>query len=186
LMQAVIERSDAQGYTGVRLVQTAYHMRSLSLYTKLGFVSREELVVMNGAPDVSSPQRYDIRPLTKSDIARCNQLCIDVHGFHRGAEIEDGIAAKTAFIAERDGGIQAYSSGLGYFGHSVAQSNDALCALIAQAPHLPTLGLLVPVRNYAVFRWCLDHGMRAMQTMTLMTRGIYQDPDGPYLPSILY
>jgi hypothetical protein len=28
--------------------------------------------------------------------------------------------------------------------------------------------------------------MRAVMTMMLMTRGIYQEPDGPYLPSILY
>jgi len=186
LMHAVVERSDERGFPGVRLVQTAYHMRSLALYTKLGFVSREELVVMNGTPIDAQAARYHVRPLNQSDIPRCNRLCIEVHGFHRGGELEQAISAKTAFAAERDGEIRAYTSGLGYFGHSIAETTDALCALISSAPHMPTLGLLIPVRNYDLFRWCLDHGMRAVQTMTLMTRGIYQHPDGPYLPSILY
>ncbi len=141
---------------------------------------------MNGKPTDQHAARYRVRPLEKADLARCNQLCMNVHGFHRGREVEDGIAAKNAFVAERDDGICAYTSGLGYFGHSVAEHTDALCSLIAQAPHMHTLGILVPVRDYQLFRWCLDHGMRAVQTMTLMTRGLYQDPDGPYLPSILY
>src|SRR6185312_4730479 len=37
LMEAVITRSDERNFPGVRLVQAGYHMRSLSLYTKLGF-----------------------------------------------------------------------------------------------------------------------------------------------------
>src|ERR1700730_17661355 len=45
LMQTVMERAAARNYPGVRLVQAAYHRRSLSLYTKLGFESREPLRV---------------------------------------------------------------------------------------------------------------------------------------------
>jgi predicted N-acetyltransferase YhbS len=186
LMRAVIERSDERGFVGVRLIQTAYHMRSLSLYTKLGFVACEELVVMNGTPADPQASRYHVRPVTKTDIAHCNRLCIDVHGFHRGVELEQAIPAQTAYVAERDGSIRAYTSGLGYFGHSVAESTDALCALLAQAPHMPTLGALIPIRNHQLFRWCLEHGMHSVQTMTLMARGIYQEPRGPWLPSILY
>jgi hypothetical protein len=89
-------------------------------------------------------------------------------------------------VAERDGGIRAYTSGLGYFGHTVGASNDAIAALLAKAPHLPTLGILVPIRNDALFRWCLEHGMRGIMTMTLMSRGLYQEPQGPYLPSVTY
>jgi hypothetical protein len=50
---------------------------------------------------------------------------------------------------------------------------------------MPSLGMLVPVRNYALFRWCLDRGMRVVLTMTLMSRGLYQDPVGAFLPSVL-
>ena len=45
LMEAVLERARQQGISTVRLVQAAYHSRSLSLYTKLGFVVREPLVL---------------------------------------------------------------------------------------------------------------------------------------------
>jgi GNAT superfamily N-acetyltransferase len=186
LMQAVIDRSDRRGLAGVRLVQTAYHMRSLSLYTKLGFAAREELVVVNGTPVDSGAARCRVRPMSQTDIPLCNRLCMDIHGFHRGGELAQAIAANFAFVAERDGEIRAYTSGLGYFGHSVAETMDALTALMVQAPHLHTLGLLIPVRNHQLFRWCLDHGMRAVQAMTLMTRGLYQEPAGTYLPSILY
>ena len=36
-MAAVLQRAAAKNFPGVRLVQAAYHNRSLSLYTKLGF-----------------------------------------------------------------------------------------------------------------------------------------------------
>ncbi|HKE38038.1 MAG TPA: GNAT family N-acetyltransferase [Candidatus Baltobacteraceae bacterium] len=186
LMDAIIERSDARGFPGVRLLQAAYHMRSLSLYTKLDFVSREEMVVMNGVPADPGLESYAVRPMTLEDIDACNELCIAVHGFHRGGELPSAIEAGNAFVAERDGGIVGYTSGLGYFGHSIGETTDAICALLAFAPHMQSPGILMPVRNYRLFRWCLDHGMRAVMTMTLMTRGLYQDPDGPYLTSILY
>src|SRR6516165_383716 len=37
LMGAVIERAAKRKFAGVRLVQAAYHNRSMSLYTRLGF-----------------------------------------------------------------------------------------------------------------------------------------------------
>jgi len=186
LMDAVIARSDERGFPGVRLVQAAYHMRSLSLYTKLGFASREQLAVMQGVPADQSTNRYTVRQMTDGDLPSCNALCAAVHGFHRGQELREAVTAGFAYIAERDGAIHAYTSGLGFFGHSVGHATDAICALLAQAPHLPSPGILVPTRNFELFHWCLSHGMRATMTMTLMTRGLYQTPDGPYLPSILY
>jgi hypothetical protein len=35
-------------------------------------------------------------------------------------------------------------------------------------------------------RWCLGEGLRITQTMTLMTMGLYNQPDGVWLPSVLY
>src|SRR5262245_43193011 len=48
LMGAVLDRVNEKRYAGVRLVQAAWHGRSMSLYTKLGFIVREPLVVMQG------------------------------------------------------------------------------------------------------------------------------------------
>lgn len=47
-------------------------------------------------------------------------------------------------------------------------------------------GILVPTRNAELFRWCLQHGLRVVEPMTLMTVGLYNEPAGSYLPSILY
>jgi hypothetical protein len=109
-----LRRAQAEGFPAVRLVQAAYHSRSLALYTKLGFDAREELVTLQGAP------------------------------------------------------------------------SDALKALIAAAPEFGGPGFNLPVRNGDLFRWALDRGLRVVQTMTLMTRGLYNEPRSPYLPSILY
>jgi len=48
LMQAVLTRAVERKFAGVRLLQAAYHNRSLSLYVKLGFVVREPLPACRG------------------------------------------------------------------------------------------------------------------------------------------
>src|SRR5215472_6853973 len=48
LMQAAIDHFAAANVSGMRLVQAAYHNRSLCLYTRLGFQTREPLSVMQG------------------------------------------------------------------------------------------------------------------------------------------
>jgi len=40
-MEAVLEQAKQRGFAGVRLMQAAFHNRSLSLYTKLGFDVQE-------------------------------------------------------------------------------------------------------------------------------------------------
>src|ERR671927_520242 len=50
LMQAVMDRATERRFPGVRLVQIAWHYRSLALYTKLGFDTRETLSAMQGTP----------------------------------------------------------------------------------------------------------------------------------------
>ena len=50
LMEAVMERSRERKFTGVRLLQAAFHNRSLSLYTKLGFDAQEPISTIYGRP----------------------------------------------------------------------------------------------------------------------------------------
>ena len=47
-------------------------------------------------------------------------------------------------------------------------------------------GILIPTRNTALFSWCLDNGLRLVQQLILMTIGLYNEPRGSYMPSILY
>jgi predicted N-acetyltransferase YhbS len=186
LMHAVTELAAEQKAEGVRLVQAAYHNRSLCLYTRLGFQTREPLSVLQGAPlNVSFPG-YDVRRATGADAEACNGLCQEVHGFDRGVELTSAIGQNLAMVVERLGKITGYASMPGFFGHTVAKTNADLQALIGAAPSFQGPGFLLPTRNHEVFKWCLDNGLRLVMQMTLMTTGMYKEPSGAYLTSILY
>jgi predicted N-acetyltransferase YhbS len=186
LMDAVLQRAKAEGFAGVRLVQAAYHSRSLALYTKLGFDAREELVTLQGPPIQERIEGYEVRQASEEDLDAINQLCLDAHGHDRAGEVRGAMAQGGVRVVENDGRIVAYTTGIAYFGHAVSASNEALKALIAASPEFGGPGFNLPVRNGDLFRWALDRGLRVVQTMTLMTRGLYNEPRSPYLPSILY
>src|ERR1700745_4249684 len=58
--------------------------------------------------------------------------------------------------------------------------------LFGAASSFPGGGFLLPTRNNELFRWCMQHGLRLVHQMTLMTIGLYNEPEGAYLPSVLY
>jgi hypothetical protein len=185
-MQAVMARAAERKFAGVRLVQAAYHNRSLSLYAKLGFAVREPLACMQGTPIQETPLGYRVRVAEPGDLATCNDLCVRVHGHDRGGELNDAIQQGTAMVAELEGRIKAYASSVAFSGHAVGESNRDLQALIVAATDFQGPGILVPTRNAGLFRWCLESGLRVVQPMTLMTTGLYNEPAGAYLPSILF
>ena len=184
LMQAALERE--RDAAGVRLVQTAYHYRSLALYAKLGFVVRETLSVLQGRPPAIITPEREVRAASEDDLAGCGTLCVRVHGHQRTRELQDAIAAGTARVIEGPGGLCGYATGFGYGWHAVAETNHDLTALLASAEQFIGLGILVPARNAELLRWGLAHGLRIVQQSTLMTRGLYNEPAGAYLPSIVY
>lgn len=186
LMEAMIARAEQRGAPGVRLVQIAYHNRSLSLYAKLGFDVRATFAAMHGEPLGLEMPGYAVRAATADDAAACNALCTSVHGFDRGEELDEAIAAGTARVVERLGRITAYTTAISYFSHSVAETNDDLFALIGAAEDLGTPGFLVPLDNAGLFRWCLEHGLRVFFVTNMMTTGIYQEPRGAWMPSVGY
>ncbi len=98
---------------------------------------------------------------------------------------KDAIQQGTALVAEFDGQIKAYASSVAYFGHAVGDAQD-LQALLSAATEFQGPGILVPTRNAELFRWCLENGLRVTQVVTLMTMGLYNEPAGAYLPSILF
>ena len=186
LMQHVLDRATRRGFPAVRLIQAAYHNRSLSLYARLGFVAREPLSTMQGAPLAVQVPGYTVRPATERDVDVCNQVCARVHGHDRRGELRDALQQGTANVVEHGARITGYTTSIAFFGHAVGETNEALKALIGAAPAFPGPGFLLPTRNAALFRWCLDHGLRVVQPMTLMTIGLYNEPAGAFLPSILY
>ncbi|HEY8290542.1 MAG TPA: GNAT family N-acetyltransferase [Acetobacteraceae bacterium] len=186
LMQALIDRADARGAAGIRLVQAAYHNRSLCLYTRLGFQTRAPLSVMQGTKLDLRFTDYEVRPASQADIPACNALCRKVHGFDRGGELADSVGTGTAMVVEHLGHITGYATPVGFFAHAIAESNQDLKALIGAAPEFMGPGFLVPTGNHEIFAWCLDNGLRLVMQMTLMTIGLYNEPNGAWLPSILY
>ena len=186
LMLAILEREAERGAAGVRLLQSAYHNRSLCLYTKLGFDSREACSKMEGPRLGIRLPGYDVRPAVLADLAACNALCWRVHGHNREGELRDAIGQGTARIVEHLGEIIAYASAIAFFGHAVAETNQGLRALIGAASSFEGGGFLLPTRNGELFRWCLQRGLRLVHQMTLMTVGLYNEPTGAYLPSVLY
>ncbi len=186
LMDAVIQRSAQRKFAGVRLLQAAFHNRSLSLYTKLGFDTREPISTMSGPPIRKPIDGFHVRPALKSDLEACNRVSRKIHGHDRGGELADAIEQGTAQVVERTGRITGYTSSMAFFGHSMGETVDDLQALISAADSFGGPGILVPTRNAALFRWCLENGLRVVHPMTLMSMGMYQEPAGSYLPSVLY
>lgn len=186
LMNAVIEHARQEGLTSVRLVQAAYHGRSLSLYTRLGFDPREPLAVMQGSALNLAIDGWHVRNATRADVVSADSLYRHIHGHTRTGDLEAAIAQGTARIVEHAGRMTGYTTGIGFFGHAVGRTTQDLQALIGAADGFAGPGFLVPIRNGSLLRWCLEHGLRFVQPMTLISLGWYDDPKGAFMPSVLY
>jgi len=188
LMETVLER--ARGARGIRLLQDTFNVQSLSLYAALGFEAQEILVVLSGAPQTAPPSRWEIRPLTESDLAGCERLHENVHGYTRTNELRDALATGTPIVAVRDRSVRGYMAAptIWLANHGVAETEEDMQALLLGASQMvkqPT-SFLMPAQRAALFRWCLTQGYRAIRPMTLMTIGEYREPQGSYFPSVLY
>lgn len=100
--------------------------------------------------------------------------------------MQDAVTQGSACVVEHGGRITGYATNVGFFGHSCGESNDDVKALISAAKEFVGPGFLLPTRNSDLFRWCLTNGLRVTQPMTLMSKGLYNEPAGAFLPSILY
>jgi hypothetical protein len=175
---------------GIRLVQDGFHMRSLSLYTSLGFDVTASCVLMSGEPGDKPADGIDARPVTEDDIEQCEALCKQVHGFDRTGSLRDAIAGPSQpFAAVRDGRVTAYATAVTFWpmAYGVAETDDDMKALLLGAAAVveDPIALLVPLES-ALFRWCLEQGLRGVKPMNVMALGAYQDPRGSWFPSVLY
>jgi predicted N-acetyltransferase YhbS len=183
LMQAVMDRAEEQGAAGIRLVQAAFHCRSLALYASLGFDIREPLACLQGRTAQRGVAGCSVRPAETADLEACKALSVAVHGFDRTGELRGTSGGK---VVEREGRITGYTTDLAFFGHTTAETNPDLQALIASAESFGGPGILLPSRNTAVLRWCLANGLRMVQPMTLMSKGLYNEPRGAWLASVFF
>lgn len=190
LMEAVIERGQAEGAVGIRLVQDAFNRTSLSLYASLGFDVKEPLALMRGKPRNILAADVEVRPMETGDLEECAALCQKVHGFDRLNELTDTRSMFGSFVLTRGGKIKAYMAAPTFWilNHSVAETRDDLQNLIlgaATAVNEP-LSFLLPMRQAELFRWCLAEGLKIVKPMNLMAMGEYQEPRGAFLTSVGY
>lgn len=186
LMQAVLDHATARGAAGIRLVQAAFHNRSLSLYTKLGFDIQEPLSCVQGPPIKQTLPGCTVRSARPADLDACNTLSRRIHGYDRGADLAACTQQGSALVVERGGRITGYVSQMAFFGHGTAESNLDMQAMIAAADAFGGSGILIPSRNTALLRWCLANGLHVVQPMTLMSIGLYNQPSGAWFPSVLF
>jgi GNAT superfamily N-acetyltransferase len=190
LMQAVIERG--AGARGIRLLQDSFNTRSLALYASLGFEIREPVVVMGGRPRGLSATGVEVRPLEEGDLEQAEALHRRVHGFERTSELRDALVSPVLepIVGMRDGRIVAYATGVTFFAaaYGVAETQRDLFGLIAGAlaATAAPASFLLPGRQGELFRASLAAGLQVVKPMTYMTLGEYRDPQGAWLPSVLY
>lgn len=188
LMQNVIERGRKS--KGIRLVQDAFNTASMSLYISVGFDIKEPLVLLSGAIDGETPAGVEVRPISEADYAACDELCVKIHGFSRGAELRATAQMMPGFVVMRAGKIAGYAAAPNNWqmNHAVAETAEDMQNLLLGAANLAgqPLSFLLPSRNGEMFRWCLEKGMKVVKPMSLMAMGSYQEPNGCFLPSVLY
>jgi predicted N-acetyltransferase YhbS len=187
LMETVLEWG--QGAPGIRLLQDAFHMRSLCLYESLGFDVKEPVAVTTGKPRSAPVDDVEVRSLTEEDLDECGALCERVHGYPRTGDLRDAMHGFAPFVALRDGRIVAYASSVTFWpmNHGVAERDEDMTALLlgAAAAVDDPLAFLVPLRS-PLFRWSLSERLRLVKPMNLMALGKYQEPRGSWYPSVLY
>ena len=185
LMQDVIDRVGPAEAAGVRLLQAGFHNRSLCLYSMLGFRTREPVSILQGAPLRRSSSAMTFAPRRRP-----------IRGLQRGLPAGAWLRSRRrtrrcdrreqASVVEHQGRITGYTTGIAFISHTVAETNFGLMALIGAAPRSAGPGFLLPTRNHEVFTWCLKGGLKLVYQMTLMTMGLYNEPTGAYMPSVLY
>ncbi|MEG4114884.1 MULTISPECIES: GNAT family N-acetyltransferase [unclassified Microcoleus] len=187
IMKALLERG--QDAVGIRLVQESFNMASLSLYASLGFEVKEPFVLMEGKFRSQPQHGFEVRPMASEDVEECAALCEKLCGCDRTSEIEDALNYFSPFVACQQGRIVAYTCAVSALGHSIAQTEaDMQALLLGAAAYSPgeLLAFHLPLRYASLFRWCLKEGLRALKPMAVMAVGEYRPPEGCCFPSFVY
>jgi len=188
LMNAVLDRG--KDAIGIRLTQDTVNASTLSLYPALGFDIKELLVLVTGKPKSPPHTDIEVRELTPNDFDACAQLCQQVYGFDRTAELKRGVELNffKPLVALRNHRITAYAAAFEVWGHGVAATEADMQALILAAGDRASkpLTFILPTAPGSFYRWCLLEGLRIIKPITLMAIGVYHTPHGLYFPSVAY
>jgi hypothetical protein len=172
------------GFEMIRLQQDGFNMQSLALYASLGFDTREPTAVMllagEGAGDAN------VRAATAADVDAMDASCRAIYGVSRKNEIATFMGMGLPALVLDRGGVRGYLTAT-LLGHGVAESDDDLVTLMtAMGAMMPDAHAFVPVRHGELYRKALAAGHRNVKVMNLMSVGPYEEPKGPYAPSVMF
>jgi hypothetical protein len=168
----------------VRLCQDSFNMQSLALYTSVGFDVKEPLGYLALSHEVAADA--NVRPATPEDVPAMDELCRTVYRISRKGECASLMRLGFPGFVLDQSGIKGYLL-LGPAGHGVAETNEHMLALINSiAANIPDSHVFVPLRNGELYRNALAAGHRNQKVMNLLALGPYEEPQGPYCPSVWF
>ncbi len=183
LMEDALRHARETGIERVRLMQDAFNMQSLSLYASLGFDTKVGAALLVPAP----AEVPEVRQSTPEDMDSVERLSTEIYGVNRRREVEALTAGPfQAFVYEKAGRVIAYCLP-GMPGHGVGETEEALVAVVLGATkHIaePFARAFCPLAEGDLFRRFLAAGCRVRKVMNLMTLGPYEEPRGPWMPSV--
>jgi ribosomal protein S18 acetylase RimI-like enzyme len=186
LMQDVIDYARRNNIQRVRLLQDAYNMRSLSLYTSLGFEVKEAAALMQSAPGKPDGS---VRPVVEADLTAIDELSRRIYKTSRRNEAAAAVlGGSLTLLRECNGRIVGYYIS-GVFGHGVAETEEDALALIGGSARLlppEAACFFCPLSQADLYRKALKAGCRAIKVMNIMALGPYEAPEKVWMPSVLY
>ncbi len=186
LMQDVIDYAKRENIRDVRLLQDAYNMSSLSLYTSLGFEVMNAAALMRAAP--GRPDE-SVRLVVVADLPAIEELSNRIYKTSRRNEAAAAIAfGFSPLLRQRQGRVVGYYIP-GVFGHGVAETEEDALAMIGEAARLlppEAARFFCPLSQAELYRKALKAGCRAIKVMNVMAMGEYETPEIVWLPSVLY
>ena len=187
LMTDAIDHAKGNGLDKIRLQQDSFNMASLSLYASVGFDTKAPCALMEPIPAIKEDPT--VRLLTEDDLTTVDALSRDQYKVSRRNEVAEMLKGPfTAVVRELDNRVTGYYV-LGITGHGVAETEDDALALVGQAAAKSPpqfRDVFCPLIEGSLYRKFLGAGFRAKKVMNLMAIGPYEEPEGVWMPSVIY
>jgi ribosomal protein S18 acetylase RimI-like enzyme len=172
----------------LRLVQDAFNIVSLPLYSKLGFAICGTVLSLAGQEFRvgGRPRGMAIREMTAHDTARVAALDAKLTGITRPQDIQYFLGRPPQFVCLVDGKLVGYlclvrTGGGTFVGPAAATESAILKALVSYAIEVEqgkTLRMRLPARHAELFRDLMKMGFQVETIQTYMVRGPWRPPKG--------
>jgi predicted N-acetyltransferase YhbS len=186
IMHRLLEES--RHCSSVRLIQDAFNSVSFALYSKLGFVPRDVVPVLEAEDPRPQPiaNGADVRNMTPADLDEVAALDTRVTGLARRCDFDLLLGFGSHLVCQRGGRIVGYLFRLAlgdvnHLGPAAAEEADDLKSLLhhaAQMPGAKAARIALPASQTEVVQYAMDSGYKVGHISTYMVRGEWQPPEG--------